>query len=162
MDQRQNLLDAVAAALSPALTIAIVTVSLAVAIGFEPIPPDWRTVANAVLTGGVVLALVMLVDGLVAFWMRRAATRFPMLGESYGLVAGFVRGIVFGLGGLMFLESVGISVGPILATLGIGSVAIALALQETLKNTLSGVFLIVDSPLAVGDYVKLSADRKAG
>jgi small-conductance mechanosensitive channel len=160
MHRRRNLLEAVTAALSPALTVAIITASLAVALGFEPIPPNWRTVANAVLTGGVVLALVMLVDGLAAFWMRRAATRFPMLGESYGLIAGFIRGIVFGLGGLMFLESVGISVGPILATLGIGSLAIALALQETLKNTLSGLFLIVDSPLAVGDYVKLSSGQE--
>ena len=38
--------------------------------------------------------------------------------------------------------------------------AIALALQETVKNTLSGLFLIVDKPLDVGDYVKLSTGQE--
>jgi len=71
-----------------------------------------------------------------------------------------VRGIVFGIGTLIFLESIGISVGPILATLAISSMAIALALQETLKNTLSGLFLVVDSPVQVGDYVKLSSGQE--
>ena len=61
---------------------------------------------------------------------------------------------------LTFLESIGISVGPILATLGIGSLAMALALQETLQNTLSGLFLVVDSPVQVGDYVKLSTGQE--
>jgi small-conductance mechanosensitive channel len=67
---------------------------------------------------------------------------------------------VFGLGVLMFLDSIGISIGPILATLGVGSLAIALALQETLKNTLSGFFVVIDRPLEVGDYVKLSTGQE--
>ena len=72
----------------------------------------------------------------------------------------FARGVVFRIGVLTFLESIGISVGPILATLGIGSLAMALALQETLQNTLSGLFLVVDSPVQVGDHVKLSSGQE--
>jgi small-conductance mechanosensitive channel len=60
----------------------------------------------------------------------------------------------------MFLESVGISIGPLLASLGIGSLAIALASQETVKNLFSGVFLIADKPLEVGDYVKLQSGQE--
>ena len=157
---RGRWVDGLVRAMSPSIGVAIVVASLAIAIGFEPIPPNWRTVANATLTGGIVLALVVLADGLAMFWMRRGAARFPVLGESYGIVEGFVRGILFGIGVLMFLASIGISVGPILATLGIGSLAIALALQETLKNTLSGLFLVVDSPVRVGDYVKLSSGQE--
>lgn len=160
MTGRRAWIDALLGALSPALTVAIIVAALAVALGFEPIPPNWRNVINAILTGGVVLALVVFVDGLLTFWMRREAIRFPMLGESYGLVTGFIRGIVFGIGVLMFLESIGISIGPVLATLGIGSLAIALALQETVKNTLSGFFLIIDKPVVAGDYVKLSSGQE--
>jgi len=60
----------------------------------------------------------------------------------------------------MFLQSIDISIGPILATLGIGPLAIALALQETVKNTLSGFFVVIDKPLEVGDYVKLSSGQE--
>jgi len=147
-------------ALSPSLGVAIVVASLSVAMGFEPIPLNWRVIANAILTGGIILALLVLVDGLLMFWMRRGTARFPVLGESYGIVVGFARGVVFGIGVLTFLESIGISVGPILARLGIGSLAIALALQETLQNTLAGLFLVVDSPVQVGDYVKLSSGQE--
>jgi small-conductance mechanosensitive channel len=160
IEHRGQRIDALVRALSPSLGVTIVVASLAVAIGFEPIPPTWRVIADAILTGGIILALIVLVDGLLMFWMHRGAARYPVLGESYGIVAGFVRGIVFGIGVLTFLESIGISVGPILATLGIGSLAIALALQETLKNTLSGLFLVVDSPVQVGDYVKLSSGQE--
>lgn len=38
--------------------------------------------------------------------------------------------------------------------------AIALALQETVKNTLSGFFVVIDKPLEVGDYVKLSSGQE--
>jgi len=43
---------------------------------------------------------------------------------------------------------------------GLGSLAIALALQETVKNTLSGFFVVIDKPLEVGDYVKLSSGQE--
>ncbi|MGC2492928.1 mechanosensitive ion channel family protein [Candidatus Binatus sp.] len=134
--------------------------ALIVALSLEPIPDRWNRVIAGITSAGTILALVVFADGLLISWMRRAAIRFPVLGQSYGLMTGFARGLVFGLGVLMFLESAGISIGPLLATLGIGSLAIALALQETLKNTLSGFFVVIDKPLMVGDYVKLSTGQE--
>jgi len=135
-------------------------VAMVVALSFEPIPSRWNGVIAAVVSGGTILALIVFADGLLTFWMGRAAVRFPVLGESYGLITGMLRGVVFGLGVLMFLQSVGISIGPIVATLGIGSLAIALALQETVKNTLSGFFVVIDKPLQMGDYVKLASGQE--
>lgn len=68
----------------------MVVAAPAVAMGFEPIPANWRLIADAILTGGIILALIVLVEGLLMFWMRRGAARFPVLGESYGIVVGFV------------------------------------------------------------------------
>jgi small-conductance mechanosensitive channel len=152
--------QALVQALSPALKLGAVIIALVVALSVEPIPARWHGLIGAVVSAGTVLALVVFADGILTFWMGRAAVRFPLLGQSYGLVTGLLRGLVFGLGVLMFLDSIGISIGPILATLGIGSLAIALALQETLKNTLSGFFVVIDKPLVVGDYVKLSTGQE--
>jgi small-conductance mechanosensitive channel len=153
-------MEALLQALSPALKTGAVVAALVVALKVEPIPERWNGIIGAIVSAGTVLALVIFADGLLKFWMGRAAVRFPLLGQSYGLITGLLRGLVFGLGVLMFLDSIGISIGPILATLGVGSLAIALALQETLKNTLSGFFVVIDKPLEVGDYVKLSTGQE--
>ena len=44
------------------------------------------------------------------------------------------------------------------ATLGIGGVAVALALQDTLSNLFAGIHLLADSPLRVGDHVKVGSN----
>ncbi|HMD49967.1 MAG TPA: mechanosensitive ion channel domain-containing protein [Bryobacteraceae bacterium] len=157
---RREWMEALLRAFSPALNIAAVVLALVVALSFEPIPSRWNGVIAGITSAGTILALVVFADGLLIVWMGRAAVRFPVLGGNYGLITGLIRGLVFGLGALMFLESVGISIGPILATLGVGSLAVALALQETLKNTLSGFFVVIDKPLAMGDYVKLSSGQE--
>jgi small-conductance mechanosensitive channel len=147
-------------AIAPALTIAIIVSGIEVAAQTAPLPQVWRADVVIILTGGVVAALVVFADKISRLWLRREATRYPLFAEGYGIVTGAVRGIIIALGLLMFLESVGISIGPLLASLGIGSLAIALALQETVKNMFSGFFLIADKPLEVGDYVKLQSGQE--
>jgi small-conductance mechanosensitive channel len=154
-------MDALLHALAPALKMGSIVAAMVVALRVEPIPARWDTVIGALLSAGTVLALIVFADGLLTFWMERAAVQFPLLGHSYGLITGALRGLVFGLGILMFLDTIGISIGPILATLGIGSLAIALALQETVKNTLSG-FLCRDRQAARGRRLCEAVDRPGG
>ncbi len=56
---------------------------------------------------------------------------------------------------LMILDTVGIKVGPILAGLGIAGLAVALALQDTLGNFFASIYLTVDRPVKIGDYIEL-------
>ena len=147
-------------ALGPALTIAIVVSGFAISAQIAPLSEVWRSDVEIVLKGGMVAALVIFTDRICRFWLRRSATRYPLFDEGYGIVTGAVRGIIVALGLLMFLESVGISIGPLLASLGIGSLVVALALQETVRNMFSGFFLIADKPLEVGDYVKLQSGQE--
>jgi small-conductance mechanosensitive channel len=151
-----SLVDAVASA----LTIAIVVSGIVVAAQAAPLPKVWRADVAIVVTGGWIAALVVFADKILQLWLRREASRYPLFAGGYGIVTGAVRGIIVALGVLMFLDSVGISIGPLLASLGIGSLAIALALQETVKNMFSGFFLIADKPLDVGDYVKLQSGQE--
>ncbi|MBV8056537.1 MAG: mechanosensitive ion channel, partial [Deltaproteobacteria bacterium] len=147
-------------AIAPALTLAIVVSGIEVAAQIAPLPQAWRADVAIILTGGIVAALVIFADKITQLWLRLAATRYPLFAEGYSIITGAVRGIIIALGLLMFLESVGISVGPLLASLGIGSLVIALASQETVKNLFSGFFLITDKSLEVGDYVKLQSGQE--
>jgi len=60
------------------------------------------------------------------------------------------------IGGLIWvLKTNGISVAPVLAGAGIAGVAIGFAAKETIADILSGIFLIVDRPLRVGDRITI-------
>lgn len=71
------------------------------------------------------------------------------------IFSNLTRFTIFALGGLIILQSLGISVAPILAALGIGGLAIALALQPTLENLFSGLQIILSRQVKPGDYIKL-------
>ena len=68
--------------------------------------------------------------------------------------------IVFAVGLLVILNTLGISITPILATLGVGGLAVALALQETMANFFAGFHIIMARQVKVGDYVKLESGQE--
>lgn len=74
--------------------------------------------------------------------------------EARNLMLMVARVLIFILAMLGLADSVGISLTPVLASLGVGSLAVALALQETLANFFAGIYLLIDKPVRVGDYVK--------
>jgi small-conductance mechanosensitive channel len=66
-------------------------------------------------------------------------------------------GIIFGIVIIIMLNQLGIRVETLIATLGIGGLAVALALQPTLSNFFSGMQMVLDRPLRIGDFVELDA-----
>jgi small-conductance mechanosensitive channel len=57
------------------------------------------------------------------------------------------------------LQTLGISIAPILTALGVGGLAVALALQDTLANLFAGVHLLASKKIRIGDYVKLETGQ---
>jgi len=54
----------------------------------------------------------------------------------------------------------GISLTPIITTLGFGSLAVAIALQDTLGNFFAGLYIKADRPIKVGHYFYLKVSHK--
>ena len=50
--------------------------------------------------------------------------------------------------------------GPLIASLGVGSLAIALAAQDTIANIIAGFLIMVDRPFRIGDEIKLPSGEK--
>ncbi len=63
--------------------------------------------------------------------------------------------IIYTIGALTALDVVGIAVTPLMAGLGIGGIAAALALQPALSNVFSGVFMSTEGELNPGDFIEL-------
>ena len=64
------------------------------------------------------------------------------------------------LGLLVILNGLGLSITPMLTALGVGGLAVALALQEPLANFFAGLFITLAGQIRVGDYVKLDSGHE--
>lgn len=67
---------------------------------------------------------------------------------------------IYIIGALILLQTFGISIAPILTALGVGGLAVALALQDTLSNLFSGLHILLSKQIKVGDYIKLSTGEE--
>lgn len=104
----------------------------------------------------VTFVLANLASRLIKIYSYKVESALPVT----SLTENISRIIIFGIGILIILNSLGISITPILATLGVGGLAVALALQDTLSNLFSGFHIIVARQLKVGDYVKLESGEE--
>ncbi|MES1171639.1 MAG: mechanosensitive ion channel family protein [Bacteroidota bacterium] len=90
------------------------------------------------------------------------AERRPALAPATSVARMAARIVIGILAVLTGLQALGVPVTPLLTTLGIGSLAVALALQDTLANFFSGLYLLADRPVRPGDYVKLGEGTAEG
>jgi small-conductance mechanosensitive channel len=74
-----------------------------------------------------------------------------------GLTQNLVRFLVVTLGLLAILNGLDVDVRPALAALGVGGLAVALALQEPLSNLFAGLFVTLAGQVRIGDYIKLES-----
>ena len=63
--------------------------------------------------------------------------------------------LIYGIGGLLILDLLGISISPLIAGLGLGGLAVALAIQPTLANLFAGTYVMTEGVVSPGDYVQL-------
>ena len=112
---------------------------------------------------GFVLACALVVSRMAVAAVTEYATRNPSMSPAVGVARVSVRLLVGALAIITALETLGVPVAPLVTTLGVGSLAVALALQETLANFFAGLYLLADRPVRAGDYIKINdAQGKRG
>ena len=100
--------------------------------------------------------LARTVDGVVTMYFERSGRNLP----KTTLLNSILIGVIYAMGLLVILQYYGISIAPILTAAGVGGMAVALALQETLANIFAGLHLILSKQLRIGDYIKLSSGEE--
>jgi small-conductance mechanosensitive channel len=139
-----------------------VTGLLALDIGLKamPLPQRYQHFGSKFFFAiGVAIIFYFLGQGVVLF-LRRLARKDPHL-LRITQPGVFITRVLFGvLALIVVLENVGVSLTAVWTTLGVGSVAIGLALQETLANFFAGINLLADRPLNPGDHVKLDSGQE--
>ncbi len=150
------LIDIADKAIRPLLALAV----LLTALNLVPLPPKFDRVANRGISLLLLITVVYysarVVRILLDAWLNRIPGR-----ESLRDPVRFVgQAVVAGLGLMIVLDNLGVSLTAVWTTLGVGSVAVALALQDTLSNFFAGVYVRLDNPIRLNDYVKLESGEE--
>jgi small-conductance mechanosensitive channel len=131
-------------------------------IGLESLtlPRQYERIGSKLILALVLLVIAYFPAKVLILGLRRMSQKNPAM-ERVTQPATFVIRTVFALLAIIiFLENLGISLTAIWTTLGVGSVAVALALQETLSNFFSGLYLLADRPVSPGDYIMLDSNQE--
>jgi small-conductance mechanosensitive channel len=103
------------------------------------------SIATARLAAGLVGSITMARSGVA---------------QSATIFVNITRVVVFCVGMLVLLQSLGVSITPLLTALGVGGLAVALALQDTLANLFAGIHILVSKKVQQGDYVRLDSRQE--
>ncbi len=135
-----------------------IALGLYVGIGTSVLPPRLIQIAFTVLHALVILSFTFVAANLASHLLRYAAQRAEL--PLTGLAQGVVTSVVIALGVVVLLGTMGVSITPILTALGVGGLAVALALQDTLSNLFAGIHILVEKSIRVGDAVRLDSGEE--
>lgn len=121
------------------------------------LPPRLAGRLELLLQALIVLSVTVTAANLLAALVARFGERRTLSVGVTGLAQAVVRISVLTVGGLILLSGLGVAITPVLTALGVGGLAVALALQDTLSNLFAGVHLLADKPIRVGDFVRLES-----
>jgi len=144
------------------LEFLVFTAGLFVAVAVLALPEDpinLRQFSQAVLklmvTGGVAwifFNLTNLIDTFLNRWAEKTDSALddhlvPFIRKS-------LKAFVIVIAAIMAIQNLGYSISGLLASLGIGGLAVALAARDTLSNIFGSLMIILDRPFKIGDWVK--------
>src|SRR5437870_2978259 len=137
-------------------------VAAAVQIGLEiSIIPDKYVgrASNAILAFLIVSLSLVLASASVRALTIHGQRRGIALALS-GLARTLIRVFILTCGALMLLRLYNVNITPVLTALGVGGLAVALALQDTLANFFAGIHILIEEPIALGATIRLSTGEE--
>ena len=130
------------------------------AAGFWQIQPNVENALTKTLFALMVVSLTLFCSGVVTKLTVLYGSTLQQALPVTSLTQNIVRGVVLTMGLLIVLNGLGLSITPMLTALGVGGVAVALALQDTLANLFAGIYVTVAGQIRVGDYVRLDSGQE--
>ena len=113
-----------------------------------------------VIEAGLIITLFLFFERFVTYSLSRYRDQSTIVKNTSAIAGGAVRAVFAVLAILIILSTMGVSITPIVASLGITSLAVALALQPTLENFFSGIQLVMDKPIRIGDFIELDSGEQ--
>jgi small-conductance mechanosensitive channel len=166
--RRHALLSQLMDSLIRPVFLLIVTEGLLLAMGSVSFLTRWDAILSKARISVIIIIITYALattGGTLLGWYLTTARVRRRARVDEGLVRFLKRAIllvVFAIGILVLLDYLSISITPIIAGLGVGGLAVALALQPTLGNFFAGTQIVSDRVVRVGDYIELDSSEVKG
>ena len=135
----------------------LILLALYIAMEVLTPPPRLEHIGSKIFFGVVVTVIFYFLARAIVLVLQHIGQRDAELRRVTHPATLVVRLLFAILATVIILENLGVHLTAVWTTLGVGSVAVALALQETLSNVFAGLYLLADRPLNPGDYVKVDS-----
>ncbi|ATX82742.1 MscS family membrane protein [Mariprofundus ferrinatatus] len=146
------------------VSLLVLVIGILVAVHLLSPPAEIFPLVELANNVGRVVSIVIgswfvwrLVDGLSAYFTERAKETASSLDDQLVPFIGKTMKIFLVLTAvLMVAQNMGYSISGLLASLGIGGIAVAMAAKDTIANVFGSIMILVDRPFTVGDWIKAS------
>lgn len=135
-------------------------ISAYIGVGISELSIQHVELINKILNSLIIISVTIAIANfsalLIVNYINKKNLDVPITGLSQTLV----KTIILIIGFTVLLGSLGISITPLITALGVGGLAVALALQDTLSNFFAGMHILIDKPIRIGDYIKLTGGEE--
>ncbi len=116
----------------------------------------FQRIVSSLFIFSLAMVIARIAGGLLQIRSQKDDSEFP----STSILGNILKAIVYCIGLIFILQTFGIAIAPLVTALGVGGIAVALALQPTLSNLFSGLQLIASGKINIGDFVQLEGGQK--
>ncbi len=137
-----------------------ITAGIYIGISFAEISDKYLFYLSKFFVLTIIFSFTLFIANVIKNGLQFHISKFNLSIPATSLITSILYIIVFTTGFLLMLTIIGISITPIITTLGIGGLAIALALKDTLSNIFAGLHILVEKSIRVGDFVRLESGQE--
>jgi small-conductance mechanosensitive channel len=134
--------------------------ALHLALQVSALPNRTTQITSRVFLALWIISLTVVVSRIAARLIRAYGSQMGGSLPVTSLTQNIARGLVLAVGALILLNTLGVTITPMLTALGVGGLAVALALQDTLANFFAGFYISIANQIRVGDYIKLDSSEE--
>lgn len=138
-----------------------VVVALHFFIEFSHLPEKIHNITVKLIYAILIVSVTIFVANLTVSIIKHLFERkkLPTAGTTLTFI--IIQTVIYITGFLLMLSHLGVPITPLITTLGIGGLAIGLALKDTLANIFSGLYILIEKRIDIGDFIEID-DKKRG
>jgi len=133
----------------------IFALSVDIAIKFSQLPSQYSSTLSKIIHIIIIISITFVAGNLLGLLFNTSLREKSVPLPNTGLLQAIIKITIYIVGILIALNYLGISITPIITALGVGGLAVALALKDTLANLFSGIHILMERAIKVGDFIRM-------
>lgn len=152
--------DIIIKALKGVMPLWGLLIGILIALQIVTIPENIRNTLWSITIVTILFSVTIFFANILGEFVVSYTSKYSETLPSTSIFKKVTKLSILVIGFLIILQTLGISISPLLTALGVGGLAVALALQDTLSNLFAGVHILVSKQVRPGDFIKLETGEE--